>query len=416
MSVINKMLKDLDNRQDSSSLQDSAVPRATTSQASSNPLNKALISLLVIIVCLLAIISWKMVDGTSNVAPVEKYIDGVAVIDQVEPPETELLSQKTSVEPTEESKVVGLTTPDPAFTEELEPEPPLLDSPLSAESSPVEQSPAQQSTAELSPTKQLSAEEPAAELDALPKVDAQAKLTRQSEITNQSKLANQPETDRQPEVARKPAVKAETVKAPEATFVIQKTSSELTPEQRVEKLLAKAKTSYDRGYVTEAIEQLTRILAISDSNVEARNLLAAAWYGRGEGNKAVAIINDGLQRYPLIEEWRVTAAKIFFKDNNPAGAFSYLDVNLESASKEFYTLKGNLARELKYYFKAEAAYLQLTRLEPFIGNWWLGLAIAQDSQAKKQQAVQSYKKVLDVGGVSAQSITFSQQRIDVLQG
>ncbi|GAA0295968.1 hypothetical protein GCM10009128_13290 [Psychrosphaera haliotis] len=404
MSVINKMLKDLDNRQDSSSLQDSAVPRATTSQTSSNPLNKALILLLVIIVCLLAIISWKMVDGTSNLAPVEKYIDGVAVIDQVESPETELLSQKTSVEPTEESGVVGLTTPEPAFTEELEPEPPLLDLPLSAESSPVGQSPAQQSPAELSPTKQLSAEEPAAELDTLPKVDAQAKL------------ANQPETDSQPEVGRKPAVKAETVKTPEPTFVIQKTSSELTPEQRVEKLLTKAKTSYDRGYVTEAIEQLTRILAISDSNVEARNLLAAAWYGRGEGNKAVAIINDGLQRYPLIEEWRVTAAKIFFKDNNPAGAFSYLDVNLESASKEFYTLKGNLARELKYYVKAEAAYLQLTRLEPFIGNWWLGLAIAQDSQAKKQQAVQSYKKVLDVGGVSAQSITFSQQRIDVLQG
>lgn len=295
MSVINKMLKDLDNRQDSSSLQDSAVPRATTSQTSSNPLNKALISLLVIIVCLLAIISWKMVDGTSNVAPVEKYIDGVAVIDQVEPPEAELLSQKTSVEPTEESVVVGLTTPEPAFSEELEPEPALLDLPLSAEPSPVEQSPAQQSPAEQSPAEQLSAEEPAAELDALPKVDAQAKLARQPEITNQSKLANQPETDSQPEVASKPAVKAETVKAPEPTFVIQKTSSELTPEQRVEKLLTKAKTSYDRGYVTEAIEQLTRILAISDSNVEARNLLAAAWYGRGEGNKAVAIINDGLQ-------------------------------------------------------------------------------------------------------------------------
>ena len=411
VSVINKMLKDLDNRQDSSSLQDNAVPRATISQTSSNPLNKALISLLVIIVCLLAIISWKMVDGTSNVAPVEKYIDGVAVIDQVESPETELLSQETSVEPSEESEVGGLTTPEPAFTEELEPEPPLLDLPLSAETSPAEQSPAEQS-----PAQQLLADEPAAELDALPKVDAQAKVARQSEITNQSKLANQPETTSQPVVASKPAVKAETVKAPEPTFVIQKRSSELTPEQRVEKLLTKAKTSYDRGYVTEAIEQLTRILAISDSNVEARNLLAAAWYGRGEGNKAVAIINDGLQRYPLIEEWRVTAAKIFFKDNNPAGAFSYLDVNLESASKEFYTLKGNLARELKYYVKAEAAYLQLTRLEPFIGNWWLGLAIAQDSQAKKQQAVQSYKKVLDVGGVSAQSITFSQQRIDVLQG
>lgn len=398
VSVINKMLKDLDKRQDSSNLQDSAVPRATTSQTSSNPLNKALISLLVIIVCLLAIISWKMVNGTSNVAPVEKYIDGVAVTERVEPPEAELLSQEKSVEPPEESEVAGLTTLEPEFSEE--PEPPLLDLPLSAEPSPIEQSTAEQ----------LSAEEPAAELDALPKVDAQAKLAGQSELANQS------ETISQPEVASKPAVKAETVKAPEPTFVIQKTSSELTPEQRVEKLLTKAKTSYDRGYVTEAIEQLTRILAISDSNVEARNLLAAAWYGRGEGNKAVAIINDGLQRYPLIEEWRVTAAKIFFKDNNPAGAFSYLDVNLENASKEFYTLKGNLARELKYFVKAEAAYYQLTQLEPFIGNWWLGLAIAQDSQAKKQQAIDSYKKVLDVGGVSAQSITFSQQRIDVLQG
>lgn len=412
MSVINKMLKDLDNRQEQPETSINSGPANSPSTASATLIGKGSIVLLIVIVILLATISWQIFNGTpgantqapSTLSNSQKVIDGVVV--EVDSTETEPATADIAVQaPVEYSEALPIEPEsNQTVIQDVSPDKLVKQQPV------VEQS-------------SQSAPEPTPELDELTEKEANSLTTNSvtnltesssnnvatesSRSTSSTSTAKNAEvtTSSKPSASEKPQV-----------FVIEKTSSELTPQERIAKLLSKAKESYDRGYVTEAIEQLTRILSISDSNVEARNLLAAAWYGRGEGNKAVSIINDGLQRYPLIEEWRVTAAKIFFKDNNAAGAFSYLDVNLENASKEFYTLKGNLARELKYYAKAEAAYAQLTKLEPFVGNWWLGLAIAQDSLGKASDAISSYKKVLDVGGVSSQSISFSQNRIDVLQG
>lgn len=199
-------------------------------------------------------------------------------------------------------------------------------------------------------------------------------------------------------------------------LVIERSNAKLTPEQQVNKLMAKAENSFEKGYITEGISQLEQVLTISDMYVEARNMLAGAWYGRGEVNRAISILNNGLQRNPANESWRLTAAKIFFKENNPAGALSYLDVELTSVSKEFLTMKGSLGRQLQQFDKSESAYSKLAEMEPTVGNWWLGLAIAQDSLGKHQQALISYQNLVRFGGVSADSIAFAKQRITELKG
>lgn len=199
-------------------------------------------------------------------------------------------------------------------------------------------------------------------------------------------------------------------------LVIERSNAKLTPEQQVNKLMAKAENSFEKGYITEGISQLEQVLTISDMHVEARNMLAGAWYGRGEVNRAISILNNGLQRNPANESWRLTAAKIFFKENNPAGALSYLDVELASVSKEFLTMKGSLGRQLQQFDKSESAYSKLAEMEPTVGNWWLGLAIAQDSLGKHQQALISYQNLVRFGGVSADSIAFAKQRITELKG
>ena len=59
--------------------------------------------------------------------------------------------------------------------------------------------------------------------------------------------------------------------------------------------------------------------------------------------------------------------------------------------------KGTLARQLKRFDKAELAYANLTRIEPEKANWWLGYAIALDSQKKSAMAKQSYQQAISKG-------------------
>lgn len=394
MSVINKMLKDLDQRQegqDTSPIENhAATPNAGTQLSQNKTSSTAITLVLIVIAVLLAFIGYQMLlNNNSRVAD---------STNQVAPALMTTASEPTQIN-NELEEPVQSVDPDPAA--ELE-QPPAPEKELVAETTP--ELPVVQNEEPEEVTTELVVEE---EDQAAPKLelDSQESSTSQTEQLVSKATPSSQEPVRETEKALK-----------EPTFVIEKTSTKLTPEERVERLLNKAKSAYEKGYITEAIEDLTKVLSISDGHIEARTLLAGAWYGRGEGNRAIAILNDGLQRYPLIEEWRTTAAKIFFKENRLEGAFSYLNVELTGASKEFYTLKGNLARQLKQFSAAELAYSKLTELEPFVGNWWLGLAIAQDSQAKSQQALASYIKVVETGGVSAQSLSFAQQRIEKLKG
>ncbi len=382
------MLKDLDNRSDAEKAANAASAKSSTLnlQKKTQPKNSiTLILLLVVIITLLALIAWQMV-GRSD----PQYAE-LQQLPQQLPQQAKLANQTAK---SIENKDSGSST--------------------GSESNSTD-SAVNSTAAGSSPEKNAESNQVGEnEVTAIEAAKIQASRKSSDTEINTVSPSVSPELSSSISTSTSPA---EPSSEPQAqSFVIEKTSNTLTPEERVEKLLNKAKSAYDRGYITEAIEQLTKLLTITDDNIEARNLLAGAWYGRGEMNRSIAILNDGLQRYPLVETWRITAAKMFFKENNLVGAFSYLDVNLSNASKEFYTLKGNLARELKLYPQAEEAYRNLTLIEPYVGNWWLGMAIAQDSQNKFEMALESYKKVINIGGVSSQSIEFSNQRINVLEG
>ncbi|MDC2889587.1 tetratricopeptide repeat protein [Psychrosphaera algicola] len=414
MSVINKMLKDLDQRQ-------SEAPDENQSNINRNyvPVVKSKTNWLLVVMCLilvaLVVIGWKLSFSNNESQPASNNYPATGVSQNEQsslkitalkaPVKSEQLNAQSEVNRVQSSLALDSEQRSKAETElsnqlsNLAQEQELMETkvsnPITSSQAATEQEPA--------PVKKLaSAEAKVVEnnrKEQLPETTSVASIRQDSaQASEQSNAVDEPSNIN------------------ESSFVIERTNVSLTPEQRVEKLLVSAKKSFDKGYISEGITQLEQLLKMSDGHIEARSLLAGAWYGRGESNRAISILNNGLQRYPNIELWRLTAAKIFFKENNAAGALSYLDVQINDASIEFLTMKGSLGRQLQQFDKAEQAYLQLIELQPKKGNWWLGLAIAQDSQGKFEQALESYTTLLQLGGVSKDSMTFAKQRSTELKG
>ena len=416
MSVINQMLKDLEDRQQPESSEPVSSGQAVYVQRPAKKNNWLLITLLFLIFIVLTVISWQMFTSRgqtqdvltdpvnkiqSNSEQVQTTATGEVTGRQVSSDANDEESrqvvtssvaserfetrQTSEPEPVANEKTVAAAKVNSAINEETPPS-----NPISETVNPEAINPKPINPETPGVTQVIENEDPEPE-------PLQAKTSQDQQITRQNNEQNE-------------------TPANAGSFVIEKSTVRLTLEQRVEQLLDEARLSFDKGYITEAVDKLQQLLRISDEHEEARNLLAGAWYGRGEVNRAVNVLNDGLKRYPRVEVWRLTAAKIFFKENNPAGAFSYLDIGLNGASKEFYSMKGSLARQLKQFAKAELAYTKLIEIEPAAGTWWLGLAIAQDSQGKQLDALRSYQQVLNTGGVSSDSFEFVQQRITQLQG
>lgn len=379
MSVINKMLKDLEQREQKPGADfDSNNASAVYQPKERNNLALVLGLMFVVILLLAGAVSWLLFKNTEQVpvtaeqVVVEKEVEAEAVI---------VATQKAEV-----------TKPEPTV---IKRSPVYV--PADAAQSIV--------SAQVVPSKDEQKLEP--------------QVNRNEGSNNETAIDafEQPNLNTDSNVALEEKESSRNVDEPvdNVQFTIEKTPSHLTREQRIEKLMAKANSSFDKGYITDAITQLEEVLNSADDHVEARNLLAVAWYGRGELQQAVSILNNGLNRYPNVEMWRLTAAKIFFKENELPGAFSYLEADLANASSEYYSMKGTLARQLKRFDKAETAYASLTKLEPNKGSWWLGHAIALDSQNKSELAINSYKQAITHAGISPTSMKFAQQRIESLQ-
>lgn len=382
MSVINKMLKDLEQRQDPE------VPLGTTGASYQAPAKKSvsplLLTLLVIVIILTAAVIWLWTKSSQS---------GEAIPAQSPQVATSEVNEKQAWVEEQQSLTSESANKMPAEKKSLALE---VTVPPQAKSDMTE---AVDSLAESRPPVEL-VEQPVPAKDESPV----APVASAGTANNQSSLVSKATVDETASFAQL-----------DKKLKIEKSSTVLTPAQRIERLMDKAQTSFDKGYITEAISQLEEVLASSDGHIAARNLLAVAWYGRGELQQAVNILNDGLNRYPSVELWRLTAAKIYFKENQLDGAFSYLEAELSNASIEYYSMKGTLGRQLKRFDKAESAYSNLTVLEPEKANWWLGYAISLDSQSKSALAIESYKVAVGKSGLSPASIKFATTRIEELQ-
>ena len=378
MSVINKMLKDLEQR-DQEQGADFDPSGAVYQAKEKSKLPLLLAVMLVVIIGLAGVVTWLLM-GQNKVE-----VTGIELVSETQ----------NTLEPAQQSDPTPVTEVQTPAPEE---QPKVLNqSPVLAAVTTVEPSSNTQAAPEQEPVN----------------TTQQTMLNEEAtQVTEQELEDENFFEDEFDSVVGTPEPKQE-VEQPQ--FKIEKSASNLTREQRIEKLMTKAQESFDKGYISDAISQLEEVLGSADNHVEARNLLAVAWYGRGELQQAVNILNDGLSRYPNTEKWRLTAAKIFFKENEQQGAFTYLEADLVDASPEYYSMQGTLARQLKRFDKAEVAYANLTKIEPEKGNWWLGYAIALDSQNKSQLAKQSYQQAVNKAGISPSSIKFAKQRIAKLQ-
>ncbi|MDG1751901.1 MAG: hypothetical protein P8I03_09615 [Thalassotalea sp.] len=72
------------------------------------------------------------------------------------------------------------------------------------------------------------------------------------------------------------------------------------------------------------------------------------------------------------------------------------------------------AQQISQFDIAATAYQLLAKLEPTAGRWWLGLAVAYDSNSEFDQAVIAYGQAIDKSDLSENARQFARQRVQEL--
>ena len=144
---------------------------------------------------------------------------------------------------------------------------------------------------------------------------------------------------------------------------------------------------------------------------------AALFQQLGQHERASQVLQQGLVGGAEHADIRLMLAQYYAA----AGAWEEADKLLVTQyalaeHPQYYGLKASIAQQSGDYVSARHWYSQLVVLQPQQARWWLGAALAYDNTGDNTLARQHYHQALQWGsGLSVQSRQFIQQRLEAIQ-
>ncbi len=200
-------------------------------------------------------------------------------------------------------------------------------------------------------------------------------------------------------------------KAPTSMSVSRR---QLTADELIAQKLTQAERFLAENSVAKAEQLFEEILIIEPNHKQARKKLAALWFGRKAYQEAINLLSQGIALAPQDSELRTMKAQIYLKQGKSTLAFNTLMPLAELEQQEYQILLANVAQDISQHQAAIEAYQLLIKMQPYSGRWHLGLAIVFDKDSQFAFAVQEYNLALTKADLSASSAKFAQQRIQAL--
>lgn len=190
----------------------------------------------------------------------------------------------------------------------------------------------------------------------------------------------------------------------------------LSPQQEAALDRRKGLQALTKGQLDVARDSFSRVLANDPLDHEIRERLAGLLYGDGRIPEAQQLLDEGIRLAPSRADFRLMQARLALTTGNKAAALQSLSgwEPPVSANLDYYATRAALAQELSQPGVAASSYQQLTVAQPTEPRWWLGLGIALDKQGRPLAALDAYRKALSLP-LSAGSRQFVQQRIEQLE-
>jgi len=203
----------------------------------------------------------------------------------------------------------------------------------------------------------------------------------------------------------------------ESSFQVKKVTQQRTEQQQIAQLLRQAKQALEFGLYQEGIDDLSQILNRDKGNIAARSLLAATYFQQQDILSAQSILEHGIAFDSQVLEWRVLLSKIYITRKQYSVVQQLLSDDFDSqGDSQYWALKGTAAQQLGDHIRALVCFEQLTQLQPQQGKWWLAMATSKDAQGDYLSAKRYYLAAIEVGNLNPAVLKHAEQRLQALGG
>jgi len=198
---------------------------------------------------------------------------------------------------------------------------------------------------------------------------------------------------------------------------IEKRERDRTPADRAENYFRRAAQMLERGRVVDAEDALLAALNADGAHQAARQTLIALYLEQGRIDEARRQLQEGLAFNPDYAPFAIALARIHVDRGDYVTALSVLG-KAAAAGKgnaDFHALHGAVLQRLGRYGEAAEAYRLALGTGPQSGTAWVGLALSLDAQGKGPEAAEAFRRGLASGSLSGEVRAYADQRLRQLR-
>lgn len=187
----------------------------------------------------------------------------------------------------------------------------------------------------------------------------------------------------------------------------------LTSSEKAEAEFRRAVTLLGQGRGSDAEESFAAALAIDPAHEGARQALVALRLESRRVDDARRLLQEGLAINPANVQFATVLARILAERRDYAAALEAMQGAAGAAAAgnaDYQVLRATILQRLKRHAEAVEAYQAALRIQGLNAQAWIGLGISLEAVGKRSEAAQSFRHALEVGALSEDLRAFAEQR------
>ncbi len=189
------------------------------------------------------------------------------------------------------------------------------------------------------------------------------------------------------------------------------------PGERAEAEYRRAGSLLNAGRVVDAEEALLAALAADHAHQAARQTLIALYIEQRRIEDARRHLQEGLAVNPAYAPFAVVLARIHVDRRNYSGALGVLEQarTAGEGSADFHALRGAVLQRLSRYGEAADAYRKALGLGVQTGASWVGLGISLEALDRRPEAAEAFRRGIATGTLGGEVLAYAEQRVQQLR-
>ncbi len=190
-----------------------------------------------------------------------------------------------------------------------------------------------------------------------------------------------------------------------------------SPEQVAEAEFRRGVSLLNQGRVSEAEDLFAAALVTLPGHEAARQALVALHLEQRRIDEARRLLQEGVALHPGNPRFAAVLARILIERKDNAGALEVMN-GIKApvqGDAEIQSMRGAVLQRLGRHAEAAQAFQDAVRSEPQNGAAWIGLGLAFDALNRKPEAAEAFQRATATGTLGAEARAYAEQRARNLQ-